>query len=141
MELVLGSVEIYFHNFFFLVLEEFQVFHFLHLMAVVGWLPAPNFTLGAGETYVEVTSIESVIKFSKTKVEPLENLDVVSIEKIRQIGLCIRGQCCNELWHLCRKGVITTSKAHEVITEMKKFRKGDGCVVNIWSLKEKMFGM
>ena len=110
-------------------------------MAVGGWLPAPNFTLGAGETYVEVTSIESVIKLSKTKVGSLENLDVVSIGKIRQIGLCIRGQCCNELWHLCRKGVITASKAHEVTTEMKKFRKGGGSVVNIWSLKEKIFGM
>ena len=138
---MLGSVEIYFQKIFFLVLEEFQVFHFLHLMAVGGWLPAPNFTLGAGETYVEVTSIESVIKLSKTKVGSLENLDVVSIGKIRQIGLCIRGQCCNGLWHLCRKGVITASKAHEVTTEMKKFRKGGGSVVNIWSLKEKIFGM
>ena len=110
-------------------------------MAVGSWLPAPNFTLAAGETYAEVTSTESVIKLSQTKVEFLENLDIVSIGKIRQIGLCIRGQCCNELWYLCRKGVITASKAHEVITKMTKFRKGGGGVVNIWSLKEKVFGM
>ena len=30
---------------FFLVLEVFQVFHFLHLAAVHGWPPAANFTL------------------------------------------------------------------------------------------------
>ena len=37
--------------------------------------------------------------------------------------------------------VITASKAHEVITKMKKVRKGGGGVVNIWSLKEKISGM
>ena len=40
-----------------------------------------------------------------------------------------------------RKGVITASKAHEVITKMKNVRKEDGGVVNIWSLKEKFSGM
>ena len=46
----------------------------------------------AGETDVEVTSIESLIKLSKTKVVFLENLDMPSIEKNRKIALCIRGQ-------------------------------------------------
>ena len=91
----------------------------------------------AKETDAEVSSIESLINLSKTKVESLENLDILSIEKIRQIELCTRGQCCNEQWYLCRKGVITASKAIEVITKMKKVRKGGGGVVNIWSLKEK----
>ena len=50
----------------------------------------------AGETDIEVTSIESFIKLSKTKVEFQENLDILSIEQIRQIELCTRGQCCNE---------------------------------------------
>ena len=36
--------------------------------------------------------------------------------------------------------VITASKAHEVITKMKKVRKGGGGVVNIWSLKENISG-
>ena len=60
-----------------------------------------------GETDVEVTSIESLIKLSKTKVEFLKNLDILSIEKIRQIELCTRCQCCIEQWYLCRKNVIT----------------------------------
>ena len=91
----------------------------------------------ARETDVEVTSIENLIKLSKTKVEFLQNLSLLSIEKIRQIEVCNRGQCCNEQWYLCRKGVITTSKVHWVITKMKKVRKGRGGVVNIWSLKKK----
>ena len=52
-------------------------------------------------------------KLSKTKVEFLENLDLLSIEKNRQIEVCTTGQCCNKQWHLCRKGIITASKAHE----------------------------
>ena len=39
----------------------------------------------AGGTDVELTNIESLTKLSKTKVEFLENLDLLSIEKIRQI--------------------------------------------------------
>ena len=39
------------------------------------------------KTDVEVTSIESLIKLSKTKVVFLENLDMLSIEKIRQVAL------------------------------------------------------
>ena len=53
-----------------------------------------------------------------------ENSDLLSIEKIRQIEVCTRGQFYNEQWYLCRKGVTTASKAHEVITKMKKVRKG-----------------
>ena len=74
-------------------------------------------------------------------MEFLENLDLLSVEKIIQIEVCTRGQCCHEQSYLCRKGVITASKAHEVITKMKNVRKEDGGVVNIWSLKEKFSGM
>ena len=95
----------------------------------------------AGETDAEATCIESLTKLSKTKVEFLENLDLLSVEKIIQIEVCTRGQCCHEQSYLCRKGVITASKAHEVITKMKNVRKEDGGVVNIWSLKEKFSGM
>ena len=78
----------------------------------------------AGEPDVEVKSIEKLIKLSKTKVEFLENSDILSIEKIGQIELYTRGQCCNEQWYLCIKDVITAWKEHEVITNMKKVRKG-----------------
>ena len=93
----------------------------------------------ARETDAEVTSIESLIKLSKTKLEFLGNLDLLSIEKIRQFEVCTGGQCCNEKWYLCTKGVIAASTAHEVITKMKKVRKRGR--VSIWSLKEKISGM
>ena len=74
-------------------------------------------------------------------MEFLENLDLLSIEKIRQIEVCSRGQSCIEQWYLCRKGVVIASKASGIITKMKKVRKGGGGVLNIWSLKEKNSGM
>ena len=51
---------------------------------------------------------------------------MLSIEKIRQIELCTRGQCCNEQWYLCEKDVKIASKAHEVITKIKKLEKEVG---------------
>ena len=48
-----------------------------------------------GETGVEVTSIDSLIKLSKTKVEFLRNLDLHLLEKIRQIEVFTRGQSYN----------------------------------------------
>ena len=59
-------------------------------------------------------------------MEFLENLDLLSIEKIRQTEVCTRGQCYNEQWYLCRKVVITASKANEVITKIKKLEKEVG---------------
>ena len=50
-------------------------------------------TYWAGETDVEVTNIESLMKFSKTRVEFVENLDI-----------------------LLKISVITASKAHEAVT-------------------------
>ena len=41
------------------------------------------------ETDVEITSTESVIKLSKTKVEFLQNLDLLSIEKNKLNKVCI----------------------------------------------------
>ena len=73
--------------------------------------------------------MESLIKVSKTKVEFLETLDLLSIGKIRQIELCTRGQCCNEQWYLCKKGAMTASKSHELRIKMKKFRKRGGGLV------------
>ena len=71
----------------------------------------------------QMTSIGSLIELSKTIVMFLENLDILSIGKFIQTELFTRGQCCNDQWYFCRKGVITASKAHEVITKMKKVKK------------------
>ena len=49
----------------------------------------------AGDIAVEVKSIESLTKYSKTKVAFQKNLHILSIEKVRQIELCTQGQCCS----------------------------------------------
>ena len=61
--------------------------------------------------------------------------------KNRQIEVCTKGHYCIEQWYLCKKGVVTASKAHKVRTKMKKVTKGDRGAANIWSLKEKNSGM
>ena len=58
------------------------------------------------------------MKLLKTKVKFLDNLDVLSIEQIRQIEECTRGQCYSKQWYLCRKGVTTALKVHEVIIKI-----------------------
>ena len=45
----------------------------------------------AGETDAEVRTTESCQKLSKTQMELQKNLDILSIEKIKQIELCTRG--------------------------------------------------
>ena len=52
-----------------------------------------------------------------------------------------RGQNSNEAWYLYRKGVITGSKGNEVITKMKKVKKGGGGYANLWQLFQKVSGL
>ena len=69
----------------------------------------------------------------------LENLDLFSVEKFRQTEAYTRGQCYNEQWYLCRKGVITASKAHEIITKINKVSKGGRGVVKHLVMERKSF--
>ena len=71
----------------------------------------------------------------------LENLDLFSVEKFRQAEAYTRGQCYNEQWYLCRKGVITASKAHEIITKISKVSKGGRGVVKHLVMERKVSGM
>ena len=87
----------------------------------------------AGETDLQVTNWKSY--------KTLKNWNGVSgkfrFTFNRQIEVCTRGHCYNEQWYLCRKGIITASKTHEVITKMKKVRKGVEGVVTFGHLKKK----
>ena len=55
-------------------------------------------------------------------------------EKLSKIELLTRGKNNKQLWHNCRKGVITASKIHNVLTKMNKILKPTGDCVNMWSL-------
>ena len=48
------------------------------------------------DTDLEVSSIESLIKLSKTEVEFLKNLDLLLVASIRQTEKCTRSQFCIE---------------------------------------------
>ena len=65
----------------------------------------------------------------------------MSKEKISKIELLTRGQSNNELWYNYRKGVITASKGHSVLTKMNKILKPTGGCVDMWSLCQKISGL
>ena len=50
-----------------------------------------------------------------------------------------RGQSSNDAWYRFRKGAITASKYHEVITKMKKLKHG-ATNVNTFALDQKILG-
>ena len=58
----------------------------------------------------------------------------MSREKISKTELLTRGQSNNKLWYNYRKGVITASKAHSVLTKMNKILKPPGGCVDVWPL-------
>ena len=47
-----------------------------------------------------------------------------------------RGQNNNKLWSNYRKGVITASKTHSVLTKLNKILKPTGVCVDMWSLSQ-----
>ena len=87
-------------------------------------------------------NIDEIIKNSESATECCEKINnLFTPEVIAKIDTCTRGQSTNEQWYLYRKGVITGSKAHEVLTKMKKIETGKGGTVDIWSCKQKISGL
>ena len=62
-------------------------------------------------------------------------------KKVLKIESLTRGQNNNKLWYNCRKGGITVSKAHSVLTKMNKNLKHSGGCVDIWSLCKNISGL
>ena len=65
----------------------------------------------------------------------------MSKENISKIQLVTRGQNNNKLWYKDKKGVITASKAHSVLTKMNKLWKPTGGSVDMWSLCQNISGI
>ena len=65
----------------------------------------------------------------------------ISNEKISKTELLTRRQSNNKLWYNYRKGVITASKAHSVLTKMNKILKPTGGCVDVWSLCQNISGL
>ena len=58
----------------------------------------------------------------------------MSKEKISKIELLTKRQNNNEIWYNYRKGVITASKGHFIVTKINKVLKSTGGCVSMWSL-------
>ena len=73
------------------------------------------------------TNVSDTIEMSGSNSSFFENLKTfMANENISKIEAQARGQNQNQLWYVCRKGIITASKVHEVFTKMKKVIKGTG---------------
>ena len=57
-------------------------------------------------------------------------------ENISIMELRTRGQNTNKLWSNYRKGAITASKTHSVLTKLNKILKSTGVCVDMWSLSQ-----
>ena len=68
-------------------------------------------------------------------------LNVFTKENIETIEKLTMGQSENRHRLEYRKCLITASKAHEIVTEMTKKEKGDGDIVNMWSLNQNISGL
>jgi hypothetical protein len=90
----------------------------------------------------ELVSVDDVILMSDSIKSFEENLITnMSANSIKDIEEVSRGQSANELWFAFRKGVITASRAHDVLAKMKKTRKYGNKHIDTWSLNQTISGM
>ena len=90
-----------------------------------------------GEIKSGTFSIDDVLLMSNSKEDFLANLN----RNVRKIEMVTRGQSDNALWFSFRKGVVTASKAHGVVTKMKKVKQGGGGYINMFQLNQNVSGL
>ena len=85
-----------------------------------------------------VASIDDILLMS-SKNEFLETMiSNMNETNLKEIEILTRGQSDNDAWFNYRKGVITASKAHEVLTKMEKMESMRAA--NMWSLNQNISG-
>ena len=89
----------------------------------------------------ELVSVDDVILMSDNKQSFEENLlSNMSVKSIAEIEESTRGQSSNELWFSFRKGVITASRAHDVLAKMRKIKKDPSKCIDTWSFNQTISG-
>ena len=89
----------------------------------------------------DLLSVDDILLLSISKCDFYDNLTLnLNNSNITRIEQITRGQSENESWYSFRKGVITASKGHDVLTKMKKVKKSGFEVINIFSLNQKISG-
>ena len=88
-----------------------------------------------------IPSIDDMLLLSEDCESFYKNVSkILTVENITKIELVTHGQSDNENWFMFRK-VITGSKGHEVKIKMEKLYKGNGAVVNLWNVFQKISGL
>ena len=67
--------------------------------------------------------------------------EAMTQENIEQIEQLTKGQLENTNWHIFRKYVITASKGHDVLTEIRKIQHSDNRSINMFALFQKISGL
>ena len=99
-------------------------------------------TLSTNKTKSELLNTNDYLISSKTCNDFFSNnTENFSFGVFAIIEMTTRGQSDNLLWFLFRKGIITASKSHEVMTKMKKIVSGERGVINLWSSFQKASGI
>lgn len=88
---------------------------------------------------INVISVDDVVLMSTGVASFFKNLDQITPDIITKLEVLTRGQSNNEAWYECRKGVFTASKAHDILTRMRKFKHDN--TLNLWNLFQIISGM
>ena len=90
----------------------------------------------------DAVSVDDVILMSENKEQFKMNLySSMNRDNINKIEKITRGQSDNHLWFSFRKGVVTASKSHDVLTKMKKLTKGGGGCVDLFTVNQSISGL
>lgn len=85
-------------------------------------------------------SVDDILLLSDSKAAFYDNLAMnLTVDNIVRVEQLTRGQSDNEAWYSFRRGVITASKCHDVVTKMRKL-KADGSIINVFSLNQRISG-
>ena len=89
-----------------------------------------------------ISNIDGIIKMSESSAEFFQKLMANMTEKnIYQIEKMTQDQSDCDMWFYFRKGVVTASKFHNVLTKMAKISKGGGVYVDIFQLNQSASGL
>ena len=81
-----------------------------------------NFAVVSSDDKTDIISVNSIITSSMNKEDFYANLFLqMSCDNISSIEKVTKGQSDNKVWFDCRKDVVTSSKAHDVLTKMRNW--------------------
>ena len=87
-----------------------------------------------------ILSVHNVLEMANSRKEFFDYLQQMT-NNVEEIEKSTRRQNNNTLWFEFRKGVITASKCHDILTKMMKVLKGGGRCIDMYSVNQKVSGL